>query len=195
MRLCDTHIEEHLDSGKLQIIPRPPQSAISGVSVDIRLGNSFRVFKEHTTPYIDLSGPKEAVSASLEKVMSSEIKVNEGDAFFLHPGELALAVTLESVTIPADIVAWLDGRSSLARLGLMVHATAHRIDPGWSGQIVLEFYNSGKLPLALKPGMTIGALNFEVLSAPAARPYNKRDNAKYKNQTEAIASRIDIDSD
>ncbi|HIP75934.1 MAG TPA: dCTP deaminase [Psychromonas hadalis] len=195
MRLCDTHIEEHLDSGKLKIIPRPPQSAISGVSVDIRLGNSFRVFKEHTTPYIDLSGPKEAVSASLENVMSKEIKLEEGESFYLHPGELALAVTLEAVTIPADIVAWLDGRSSLARLGLMVHATAHRIDPGWSGQIVLEFYNSGKLPLALKPAMTIGALNFEVLSAPAARPYNKRDNAKYKNQTEAIASRIDKDSE
>jgi dCTP deaminase len=195
MRLCDIHIEEHLDSGKLKITPRPPQSAISGVSVDIRLGNSFRVFKEHTTPYIDLSGPKEAVSASLENVMSKEIKIDEGAAFFLHPGELALAVTLESVTIPADIVAWLDGRSSLARLGLMVHATAHRIDPGWSGQIVLEFFNSGKLPLALKPGMTIGALNFEVLSAPAARPYNKRVNAKYKNQTEAIASRIDKDNE
>jgi len=195
MRLCDTHIEEHLDSGKLKITPRPPQSAICGVSVDIRLGNSFRVFKEHTTPYIDLSGPKDAVTASLENVMSKEIKIEEGDAFFLHPGELALAVTLESVTIPADIVAWLDGRSSLARLGLMVHATAHRIDPGWSGQIVLEFFNSGKLPLALKPGMTIGALNFEVLSAPAARPYNKRENAKYKNQTEAIASRIDEDNE
>ena len=193
MRLCDTHIEEYLDSGRLVITPLPPVSAISGVSVDIRLGDSFRVFKEHTTPFIDLSGPKEEVNASLENVMSKEIIIEEGGAFYLHPGELALAVTLEDVTIPADIVAWLDGRSSLARLGLMVHATAHRIDPGWSGKIVLEFYNSGKLPLALRPGMIIGALNFEVLSAPAARPYNKRKNAKYKDQQGAVASRISED--
>lgn len=193
MRLCDTHIEEYLDAGKLVINPRPPQSAISGVSVDIRLGNEFRVFSEHTTPYIDLSGPKEEVAAALDKVMSDAIVIAEDDAFFLHPGELALAVTYEDVTLPADIVGWLDGRSSLARLGLMVHVTAHRIDPGWSGKIVLEFYNSGKLPLALRPKMIIGALNFELLSAPAARPYNKRTNAKYQEQQGAVASRISQD--
>lgn len=112
---------------------------------------------------------------------------------FLHPGELALAVTYESVTLPADLVGWLDGRSSLARLGLMVHVTAHRIDPGWSGCIVLEFYNSGKLPLALRPGMPIGALSFEPLSGPAARPYNRREDAKYRDQQGAVASRIDKD--
>ena len=88
---------------------------------------------------------------------------------------------------------WLDGRSSLARLGLMVHVTAHRIDPGWSGAIVLECFNSGKLPLALKPNMTIGAINFETLSSPALRPYNKRVDAKYKHQQSAVASRIDQD--
>ena len=106
---------------------------------------------------------------------------------------LAAMVTLESVTLPADLVGWLDGRSSLARLGLMVHVTAHRIDPGWSGCIVLEFYNSGKLPLALRPGMLIGALSFEPLSGPAARPYNRREDAKYRNQQGAVASRIDKD--
>jgi dCTP deaminase len=193
MRLCDTHIEEYLDAGKLVITPRPPQSAISGVSIDIRLGNEFRVFSEHTTPYIDLSGPKDEVAASLDRVMSDAIIIEDDQAFFLHPGELALAVTYEDVTLPSDIVGWLDGRSSLARLGLMVHVTAHRIDPGWSGKIVLEFYNSGKLPLALRPKMTIGALNFELLSAPAARPYNKRSNAKYKEQQGAVASRISQD--
>ena len=85
---------------------------------------------------------------------------------------------------------WLDGRSSLARLGLMVHVTAHRIDPGWSGQIVLEFFNGGKLPVALRPGMCIGAINFETMSGPAIRPYNKRLNAKYRDQSSAVASRI-----
>ncbi|RJG42238.1 dCTP deaminase [Motilimonas pumila] len=193
MRLCDTHIEQYLDEGKIIIEPRPGQDQISGVSVDVTLGNSFRVFNDHTAPYIDLSGPKEEVAQSLDNVMSDEITIADGEAFFLHPGELAIAVTHESVTLPADIVGWLDGRSSLARLGLMVHVTAHRIDPGWSGRIVLEFYNSGKLPLALRPKMKIGALNFETLSAPAARPYNKRENAKYKNQQGAVASRINQD--
>jgi dCTP deaminase len=193
MRLCDRDIEAYLDSGKLKITPQPALSCINGATVDIRLGNQFRTFKEHTTPYIDLSGPKEEVSAVLERVMSKEITLTKDDAFYLHPGELALAVTLESVTIPDNLVGWLDGRSSLARLGLMVHVTAHRIDPGWHGQIVLEFYNSGKIPVALKPGMTIGALSFETLSGPAARPYNRRQDAKYKDQNGAVASRIDKD--
>ena len=106
---------------------------------------------------------------------------------------LALATTLESVKLPANIIGWLDGRSSLARLGLMVHVTAHRIDPGWEGKIVLEFYTSGKLPLALRPNMVIGALSFEVLSGPAARPYTSRKDAKYKHQQNAVASRINED--
>jgi len=92
--------------------------------------------------------------------------------------------------VPADLVGWLDGRSSLARLGLMVHVTAGRIDPGWQGQIVLEFYNNGKLPLALRPGMVICAMSFEMLSSPALRPYNKRENAKYRDQKGATFSRI-----
>ncbi|WP_294615500.1 dCTP deaminase [uncultured Gilliamella sp.] len=193
MRLCDQDIEAYLRSGKLKITPQPASSCINGVTVDVRLGNQFRTFKEHTTPYIDLSGPKEEVSAVLERVMSEEIVLSEKEAFYLHPGELALAVTLESVTIPDNLVGWLDGRSSLARLGLMVHVTAHRIDPGWQGQIVLEFFNSGKIPLALRPGMTIGALSFETLTNPAIRPYNRRLDAKYKDQQGAVASRIDKD--
>ncbi len=194
MRLSDVDIERYLAEGRLVIEPQPAADCISGVSVDVRLGNTFRMFNAHTAPFIDLSGPREAVQQALDRVMSDEIYIADGDAFFLHPGELALAVTLESVTLPADIVGWLDGRSSLARLGLMVHVTAHRIDPGWSGRIVLEFINSGKLPLALRPKMKIGALNFETLTTPAARPYNKRDDAKYRDQQSAVASRISQDS-
>lgn len=193
MRLCDTDIEQHIEQGKIIIDPKPDSSMISGVSVDIRLGNKFRVFQDHTAPFIDLSGPREEVQTAMNSVMSDEIVIPEGEAFFLHPGELALAVTHESVTLPSDIVGWLDGRSSLARLGLMVHVTAHRIDPGWSGQIVLEFFNSGKLPLALRPMMKIAALNFETMSSNAARPYNKRVDAKYKDQSGAVASRISQD--
>lgn len=193
MRLCDRDIEAWLDDGRLQISPRPPIERISGATVDVRLGNQFRVFQGHNAPFIDLSGPKDEVTAALDLVMSDEIVLPEGGAFYLHPAELALAVTFESVTLPDNLVGWLDGRSSLARLGLMVHVTAHRIDPGWQGRIVLEFYNSGKLPLALRPGMLIGALSFEPLSGPAARPYNRREDAKYRNQQGAVASRIDKD--
>ena len=157
------------------------------------MGNQFRVFQGHTAAYIDLSGPKNEVNEALERVMSDEIVLPEGEAFYLHPGELALAVTLESVTLPDNVVGWLDGRSSLARLGLMVHVTAHRIDPGWHGHIVLEFFNSGKLPLALRPGMVIGALSFEPMSGSADRPYNRRQDAKYKNQQGAVGSRISED--
>ena len=166
MRLCDTDIERYLDDGIISLTPRPSNDKINGATIDVRLGNSFRVFREHSAPFIDLSGPKEEVSAQLE-----------------------------SVKLPSNIIGWLDGRSSLARLGLMVHVTAHRIDPGWEGKIVLEFYNSGKLPLALRPNMVIGALSFEILSGEAKRPYSSRKDAKYKNQQSAVASRIDEDKE
>lgn len=195
MRLCDTDIERYLEEGIITLTPRPSNDKINGATVDVRLGYSFRVFKEHSTPYIDLSGPKEEVSAQLEQVMSDEIIIDDGEAFYLHPGQLALATTLESVRLPSNIVGWLDGRSSLARLGLMVHVTAHRIDPGWEGKVVLEFFNAGKLPLALRPQMAIGALSFEILSGYAARPYLSRKDAKYKNQQSAISSRINQDNE
>ena len=169
MRLCDTDIERYLDDGIISLTPRPENDKINGATIDVRLGNSFRVFREHSAPYIDLSGPKEEVSAQLESVMSDEIIIGDDEAFFLHPGMLALATTLESVKLPANIIGWLDGRSSLARLGLMVHVTAHRIDPGWEGK------------------------SFEVLSGPAARPYTSRKDAKYKHQQNAVASRINED--
>ncbi len=195
MRLSDRHIKEHLAEQRIVIMPTPSPEAISGLTVDLRLGKKFRVFQDHAAPYVDLSGPKEQLKEAMESIMSEEIVIEDGQAFFLHPGELALAMTYESVTLPADIVGWLDGRSSLARLGLMVHVTAHRIDPGWSGNIVLEFYNSGKLPLALRPMMKIGALSFETLSGPAESPYNIRKDAKYKGQNSAVASRISDDKD
>ena len=194
MKLCDRDIEEYLAKGMIKIDPQPEADCIKGISVDLRLGNSFRVFEDHTAPYIDLSGPKEEVAKQIDKIMGKEIVIPDDGEFFLHPGELALAVTHESVSIPDNLVGWLDGRSSLARLGLMVHVTAHRIDPGWHGQIVLECFNSGKLPLSLKPMMNICAINFEVLTGHALRPYNKRVDAKYKNQRGAVASLIGKDS-
>lgn len=194
MRLSDTHIQQYIDEGRIVIEPTPSKEMISGVTVDLRLGNKFRVFQDHTAAYVDLSGPKDQLNRAMESIMSDEIVLEEEEAFFLHPGELALAITYEKVILPADIVGWLDGRSSLARLGLMVHVTAHRIDPGWSGNIVLEFYNSGKLPLALRPMMKIGAMSFETMTSPAEKPYNTRKDAKYKDQNTAVASRISDDN-
>ncbi|NQZ08227.1 MAG: dCTP deaminase [Algicola sp.] len=193
MRLCDTDIIKYIEDGRIGVVPKPDYDLISGVTLDIRLGNKFRVFNDHVAPYVDLSGPREEVDKAMASIMSDEIWIDNGDPFLLHPGELALAITFESITLPADIVGWLDGRSSLARLGLMVHVTAHRIDPGWSGNIVLEFFNSGKLPLALRPGMKIGALNFETMSGPAANPYNIKKGAKYRGQTGAVGSKIGED--
>ncbi|HEY9018418.1 dCTP deaminase [Thiomicrospira sp.] len=193
MKLSDKDISAALKSGRIVIEPEPDARKIKGISVDLRLDNRFRVFNDHTAPYIDLSGPSEEVQTLLDKVMGNEIVIEQNQAFFLHPGELALASTLESITVPDDLVGWLDGRSSLARLGLMVHVTAHRIDPGWQGQIVLEIFNSGKLPLALRPGMDICAINFETLSSPADKPYNKRKDAKYRNQSGPTSSRINQD--
>jgi len=194
MKLSDRDIIQHLKVGKIAITPQPSNDKIKGISVDLRLDNRFRVFNDHTAPYIDLSGPKDEVQKIMDTVMGEEILIPDDKAFFLHPGELALAATFESVTLPDDLVGWLDGRSSLARLGLMVHVTAHRIDPGWHGQIVLEIFNSGKLPLALKPGMDICAINFETLSSAAEKPYNKRADAKYQNQTGPTSSRINEDN-
>ncbi|MEA3404611.1 MAG: dCTP deaminase [Pseudomonadota bacterium] len=195
MKLSDRDINQYLKAGKIAIDPQPSSDKIKGISVDLRLDNRFRVFNDHTAPYIDLSGPKDEVQKIMDTVMGEEILIPEDQAFFLHPGELALAATYESVTIPDDLVGWLDGRSSLARLGLMVHVTAHRIDPGWHGQIVLEIFNSGKLPLALRPGMDICAINFETLSSKSDKPYNKRADAKYKNQTGPTSSRINQDQE
>ena len=181
MRLCDKDIENCLDNSRIIIDPRPNSDKISGVSIDLTLGNSFQILNNHVAPFVDISGSSKDIHKILKSLSKTIIMNNDNEFFFLHPGELVLSITHESITLPDDIIGWLDGRSSLARLGLMVHVTAHRIDPGWSGKIVLEFFNGGKLPLALKPGMDIGAINFETISGPAVRPYNKRQNTTYQS--------------
>lgn len=193
MRLSDRDIIKYLDDGIITIEPRPANDDISGATVDLTLANTFRVFTQQRIPYVDLGASRQELQHQLDKLMQEEITIGEEELFFLHPGELALGCTYESVTVPDNMLAWLDGRSSLARLGLMVHVTAHRIDPGWSGRIVLEFSNQGKVPLALRPGMKIGAISFEMLSSPADKPYVKREDAKYKYQNSAVSSRIGDD--
>jgi dCTP deaminase len=193
MRLSDGDIEQRLAEGDIAITPPPGDDAIAGISVDLRLDHRFRVFNNNSVTHLDLSGDRDQLERDIDRIMSKEIEISTDEALYIHPGELVLGATYESVKIPDTLVGWLDGRSSLARLGLMVHVTAGRIDPGWEGQIVLEFYNNGKLPLALRPGMVICAMSFERLSSPAQRPYNTRESAKYRGQTGAASSRISKD--
>ncbi|ANZ22349.1 deoxycytidine triphosphate deaminase [Buchnera aphidicola (Diuraphis noxia)] len=190
MRLCDTDIQKWLNRKKLIIEPFPQKQLIHGITVDIHLSNKFRFFNDHVRSYIDLSNLKDNTTESLKEVMSDEIVFSQDKPLFLQPNSLVLSSTFESFTIPNNLVGWLDGRSSLARLGLMIHATAHRIDPGWKGNIVLEMFNAGKLTLLLRPKMKIAAISFEVLSKSVLHPYHARYDAKYKSQDGVIPSRI-----
>lgn len=190
MKLSDRDIWKHIQNGKIKIDPAPSETMVNGASIDLRLGCRFRVSSMHATSHIDLGTSRAEIDAAINKVMGSEIVIDETDVFYLHPGELVLGVTAEWIELADDLCGMINGRSSLARLGLMVHSTAHFVDPGWAGVIVLEFYNCGRLPLGLRPNMAVCAITFEPLSSPAKRPYRTRRNAKYANQDGATASRI-----
>lgn len=194
MHLSDRDIEAYLADGRIRIDPTPPADRINGASVDLTLSDRFRLFDtQHAASAIDLAGSREDVAAQIDQVMRQEVVLAEEERFYLHPGEMALGATVETVTLPEDVIGWINGRSSLARLGLMVHITAHAVDPGWSGPLVLEFFNSGRLPLALKAGMRICSVAFVPLSSPAARPYNRRRDAKYFGQSGPQPSRFALD--
>lgn len=193
MRLNDKEIQALLDTRPHTIQPMPPKEAISGVTVDVTLANSFTVMESHSVDVIDLSAEKEDLEEVFKKLSSLPKTLKEGERLYIHPGELVLGCLEEVIDIPDDMVGWLDGRSSLARLGLFTHVTANRIDPGFQGQVVLEFYNGGKIPLALKPGMKIGAVSFEKLSGTCDKPYRLRSDAKYKDQRGAVSSRLTKD--
>lgn len=167
-----------------QIVIEPLDEAqIQPASVDVRLGNSFLVFRRHTASHID---PYVVNDDLMEKHA-----VEEGDAFVLHPGEFVLGTTLERLTLPNDIVARIEGKSSLGRLGLLIHATAGFVDPGWkNGQITLELSNVAPLPIRLWPGMKIGQLSFIQMDAAAERPYGHPAlGSKYQGQSGPVASK------
>lgn len=193
MRLSDTDIKKALQRGLIKITPDIPVKSIEGIAVDLHLGSKFRGFSISSCPYIDLAAPSSELKQALDDVMEDEKVLTPDQRYILHPGQLVIAVTAQRVTLANNLVGWLDGRSSLARLGLMVHVTSHRIDPGWDGHIVLECFNSGKVPLALAPMMKICALNFEMLSSPVESPYAQRKSAKYRVQTGANPSLISAD--
>ena len=155
---------------------------IQPASDDLRLGDSFRVFNNHKVTAIDLQNPPEN--------LTEEVIVEQGEAFVIHPGEFCLARTLEWVEIPNDIVARIEGKSSLGRLGLIVHATAGFCDPGWKGTLTLELNNLTRIPIKLWPGLLIAQLSFMTLDAAAERPYGSDGlGSHYQGQREATASR------
>jgi dCTP deaminase len=188
MKLSDVDILSRMRSGSIRIEPPIPDANVGSCSLDLRLGNHFRIFKGSVRPFIDLAGTESAYAMS-EDLMEDMVLDHQG-VFFLQPGELALGITKERIEMPDDLAGWLNGRSSLARLGLMVDITAHLIDPGFHGHITLEFVNLGRLPLALRPGMRICAIGFESLSTPTSRPYYAKHGAKYHEQKSPLQSQI-----
>jgi len=185
MVLSDRDIKKYLDGGRIKIYPRPDLDAqLGSCSVDLRLGNSFRIFEHSRYPYIDPYGKTN--SSDITKV----INIPKGKSFILAPGDFVLATTIESFQLPDDLLARLEGRSSLGRLGIVVHSTASVFEPGWRGKVVMELGNLGKMPVALYPGMRVCALTFETLSSPSQVPYHKKKSAKYLDQKSPEPSKI-----
>ena len=181
MILSDRSIREALEAGAILIDPLL-EGGIQPSSVDLRIDRYFRVFRNDTTPYIDPKRPQEDLTELVE--------VEDGKAFILHPGEFVLASTLERVQLPDDVVARLEGKSSLGRLGLLIHSTAGFVDAGWSGHLTLELSNVSNLPIAIYPGMRIGQISFLQMTSAAEAPYGSdAARSKYQGQRGPTPSR------
>lgn len=181
MLLSDRDIRAQLDSGRVRLTPYDP-AMIQPASIDVRLDRGFRVFENHKYPVIDPSQEQPELTRAVSP---------KGDEpFVLHPGEFVLAATYERVTLPDDVAARLEGKSSLGRLGLLTHSTAGFIDPGFDGHVTLELSNVATLPIALYPGMKIGQLCFFQLTSAAEKPYGHgADGSRYQGQRGPTASR------
>ena len=185
MVLSDRDIKKAIKEKKIVITPKPDfKVQLGSCSIDLRLGNVFRIFEYSKNPYIDPS--KKDYSNEITK----EVTIKNGEKFIIQPGDFVLAVTLEKVKIAPDLMGRLEGRSSLGRLGLVVHSTASIFDPGWDGKPVLELGNLGRMAISLTCGMRICAMTFEQLSSPSEVPYAKKKLAKYKIQNGPNESRI-----
>jgi dCTP deaminase len=181
MILSDRTIRAELDAGRIVIDPLDEQ-CIQPSSVDLRLDRLFRVFLNHTMPVIDVKEDLEDLTRLVE--------IGEGEAFILHPGEFVLGSTYERVTLPDNLVGRIEGKSSLGRLGLLIHSTAGFIDAGFSGYLTLELSNVANLPITLYPGMKIGQVSFLRMTTPADVPYGSaRVGSKYQGQRGPTPSR------
>jgi dCTP deaminase len=180
--LSDRTIKEALASGRLRIEPLD-EAAIQPASVDLRLDSVFRIFKTTTRPYVDVAQDVDDLTELAE--------ISPEEPFVIQPGTFCLGSTVETVTLSNDVVARVDGKSSLGRLGLLVHATAGYVDPGWTGKLTLELSNQSQMPIALYYGMRIAQISFIEMTSPVDRPYGHKDlGSKYQGQTGPTPSRI-----
>src|SRR6476659_6019999 len=174
MVLSDRSITRLIDEGRIVIDPYDP-ALMQPASLDVRVDRLFRVFRNNRYPYIDVKREQEGLTELVE--------VADGDPFILHPGEFVLGSTLERVRLADDLVSRVEGKSSLGRLGLLIHSTAGFIDPGFDGHITLELSNVANLPITLYPGMKIGQISFLTMTTPADEPYGSgRLGSKYQGQ-------------
>ncbi|MFN8222837.1 MAG: dCTP deaminase [Gaiellales bacterium] len=174
MVLSDQAIRRLIEAGRIEIDPYDP-GLMQPSSLDVRVDRLFRVFRNSRYPYIDVKVDQSELTELVE--------VADEEPFILHPGEFVLGSTLERVKLPDDLVARLEGKSSLGRLGLLIHSTAGFIDPGFDGHVTLELSNVANLPITIYPGMKIGQLSFVQMSEPAERPYGSAGmGSKYQGQ-------------
>jgi dCTP deaminase len=180
--LSDRTIRSEIEGGRIVIDPYDP-GMIQPSSVDLRVDRRFRVFHNSRHPFIDVRQPMEDLTEAVE--------VPEDRPFILHPGEFVLGQTLERVSLPDDLVARLEGKSSLGRLGLLIHSTAGFVDSGFSGNLTLELSNVANLPITIYHGMPIGQISFMRMDGPVEHPYGSGENAsKYQGQDEPTPSRF-----
>ena len=178
--LSDRDIRASIEAGQVVIRPYDPAD-LQPSSVDLHLDHSFRVFRNNRYPFIDVR--------QKQPDLTELLTVSADEPFILHPGEFVLGQTLEWVELPNDLVARLEGKSSLGRLGLLIHSTAGYVDPGWKGNLTLELSNVANLPIALYFGMKIGQISFFRMTSPVDRPYGSPSlGSKYQGQSEPTAS-------
>jgi len=185
MLLSDVDIVKAIEAGRIKIDPAPDYDVqLGSCSIDMHLGNEFKVFNRSKIPFIDLKNP---ISSEL---FMQDIVIPDNEPFIMQPGDYLLAITKEWLEIADDLIGRIEGRSSLGRLGIIVHGTASVFDPGWRGRPVMELGNLGTLPVAIYPGMRMCAFTFEQLSSPTSKPYYKKLNNKYGNQSNPMASKL-----
>jgi len=190
MILSDRDIRRRLEGGDLAVEPlEDPDLQIQPASVDLRLGREFLEFQHANIPCIHFGS-----EAEVEEYVEETVVEADGE-YILHPGDFVLGTTVERVAIPDDLIAHVQGRSSIGRLAIVIHATAGIIDPGYVGQITLELSNLGTAPVALAPGMRISQVIFTELTSPAERPYGAERGSKYQGQEGPQASRIGGDEE
>jgi dCTP deaminase len=182
MVLSDIDIRRYLEQGKIRVSPPLPPEQFGSCSVDFRLGSEFSVFEHSRHAYIDVRE-----KGAIQDLMRT-IQVKPGEPFILQPREFALAITEETLELDDDVLGRLEGRSSLGRIGIIVHGTAGLFDPGWRGKATLELSNLGIMPVALYPGMRICSFTFQQLSSPVLVPYRQKAGNKYAGQNEPRAS-------